>query len=357
MADDHRYDWLDDDAVERVLRGESVVAGCVADTDTDTSTDDGPDKAARLAAERLDAALRSLTAPLPDGPLPGEEAALAAFREARAAGAAPAAAPPAAHRARPSGVVRSFLRRRPLNAALALALAGCAVGGVAVAAGTGVLPVPFGRGAKEPAPATSVTVAGGAQTETLAPGTAGPRVTPSPGASDGRRTAEPDAYDTRRPGTATPGGPTDAPGRSPSATPSDGTGDDKADKGKDRDKDSDADNLGSRAWAARICREFLTNGKKRGAAGKGVGEEEMRSLERSAGGPGAANLRTYCEEVLSLFDSSDSSGSSGDDRAGVTGGSLMGGTRTVPRTRSRPHTSLPLPVPTPGVTLSDPAAL
>lgn len=347
MADDHRYDWLDDDAVERVLRGESVVAGCVADTGT--STDDGPGKAARLAAERLDAALRSLTAPLPDGPLPGEEAALAAFREARAAGAAPAAAPPAAHRARPSGVVRSFLRRRPLNAALALALAGCAVGGVAVAAGTGVLPVPFGRGAKEPTPATSVTVAGGAETETLAPAAPGPRVTPSPGASGGRHSAEPDAYGTRRPGTATPGGPTDAPGRSPSATPSDATGDDQADKG--REKNSDADALGSRAWAARICREFLTNGKKRGATGKGVGEEEMRSLERSAGGPGAADLRTYCEEVLSLFDSS------GDATAGATGGSLTGGTPTVPRTRSLPRTSLPLPVPTPGVTLSDAAAL
>ncbi|MEU7131937.1 hypothetical protein [Streptomyces sp. NPDC046261] len=347
MADDHRYDWLDDDAVERVLRGESVVAECVADADR--SPDDAPDKAARLAAERLDAALRSLTTPLPDGPLPGEEAALAAFREARAAAGAPAAAPPAAHRAGPSGVVRSFLRRRPLNTALALALAGCAVGGVAVAAGAGVLPVPFGRGGKEPTPASSVTVAGGG-TETLGPGTPGPRVTPSPGASGGRHTAEPDAYGSRRPGTATPGGTTPAPDRGPTATPHTGTGDDTADKDKGRDKSDDAETLGSRAWAAKVCREFLTHGKKRGG-GPGVGEEEMRTLERSAGGPGAVDLRAYCEEVLSLLDSS------GGDAAGAAGGPATGGARTLPRTRSRPHTSLPLPPATPGVTLFDASAL
>ncbi len=49
MADDHRYDhaWLDDDAVERLLRGAPLDAGAPAD--------------ARATAERLDAAFRTLT--------------------------------------------------------------------------------------------------------------------------------------------------------------------------------------------------------------------------------------------------------------------------------------------------------
>ncbi|MEU4208568.1 hypothetical protein AB0F13_00965 [Streptomyces sp. NPDC026206] len=338
MADDHRYDndWLDDDAVERLLRGESVVAESAA------VAGDGSDKSARIAAERLDAALKSLTGPLPDGPLPGEEAALAAFRRAHAAGAAPAVP----HAAGPVAVLRSFLHR-PAKAALALTLAGCAVGGVAVAAGTGVLPGPFGRAGKEPAPAASVTVAGGA--ETLAPGTPGPRATPSPGASGRGRTGGPDAHDTRRPGgTGTPdapGGRTGEPGRSPSASPRD-DGDTKG-KGDSGDTSGDANARGGRAWAARICREFLTNGTQRG----GVDDDEVRTLERNAGGPGAAAVRAYCERLLSALDATGGAGQ------GSGAGSAGSGSPALPRSRSRAHTVLPAPLPVPGVTLSDAAAL
>ncbi|MCC3779417.1 hypothetical protein K6I33_005038, partial [Streptomyces sp. UNOB3_S3] len=171
MADDHRYehDWMDDDAVERLLRGEFPAPR--------------EDEPASVVAQRLEVAFHSLT-DIPsagvvsasadtsaDAPLPGEEAALAAFREARAASAAPAPAPVTARGAglRPVEAFRSFLRR-PARTALALALAGCAVGGVAVAAGAGVLPGPFGRSGKEPSPSASVTLADETDVATVAPG-------------------------------------------------------------------------------------------------------------------------------------------------------------------------------------------
>ncbi|MEV5238973.1 hypothetical protein AB0K89_07650 [Streptomyces cinnamoneus] len=443
MADDHRYDndWLDDDAVERVLRGESVVAESATDAD-------GPEKAARIAAERLDAALRSLITPLPDGPLPGEEAALTAFRAARgAAGAAAAAetapagpaladangptratgpagaagsgfgagsgpagasgpasaagagavagsglagsgpvgsgsvggrgsdagtdlgpaagsgagdgrgsgvtrpvevAGPGRAVARPGraavpggrpvrgphggGRIRSFLQR-PVKAALALTLAGCAVGGVAVAAGAGVLPVPFGRGGKEPAPAASVNAA--ERPGTGATGAPSPYGTPSPGPSAGKRTGEPDTHGSPRPGagTSAPGGAPSGPGRSPSAPPRPGGERDTDDQGGTDDA-SGAPDGGGKVWATRICREFLASGKR-------VDEDAVRTLERNAASAGLTAVRTYCERLLSgvLEDT----------------GTPTGEASAKPRTRSR--ISLPDPLRTPGVTLSDASAL
>ncbi|NKY15961.1 hypothetical protein HGA06_18035, partial [Streptomyces somaliensis DSM 40738] len=73
MADE-RYEWLDHEAAERLLRGEPV---------------DADDDYAQWQAERLSEILdraREAATPLaedPSGALPGEEAALAAFRAAR----------------------------------------------------------------------------------------------------------------------------------------------------------------------------------------------------------------------------------------------------------------------------------
>ncbi|MFI1972757.1 hypothetical protein BLA24_26920 [Streptomyces cinnamoneus] len=394
MADDHRYDWLDDDAVERLLRGGNAAddeAGADAGSDqgdhedrqdapgatgsadgrpaaagaVDTAARTGadPDEAAAFAAsaERVTAALRALADPAPlrgadpAGPLPGEEAALAAFRAARATTEATAAAaavavhpgpvtPEVAHtgRRRPAFAVRSLFRR-PVKATLAMALAGCAVGGVAVAAGAGVLPGPFGGGSGEPAPANSVTMADGGA-ETAGTGSAGASAEPSHGGAHGTRPGEtPGTGGTHRPGSpsATPGGrATDG----PSATP---RRDGKDEKGTDPTREPKLP-VGGRDWAARICRDYLASGK-RGLSGPGVNEEEARTLERAAGG--SALVRAYCEQILGSADTgSGMSGGKKDDGSvwdDLRKGSLPG---TPPLNRSQP--SLGDPARQPGVTLS-----
>ncbi|MFI2075048.1 hypothetical protein [Streptomyces triculaminicus] len=388
MADDHRYDWLDDDAVERLLRGDFVAGrdeknaknAKILTTDTTDTTDttnaagamgtadttgvtsaagtnvggaDVTDAAtagtaadAGIVAERLEAALRSLAAPsvAAGAPLPGEEAAVAAFRAARASAAAPVA-PAAVRRARPFSALRSFLDR-PLKTVLALTLAGCAVGGVAVAAGTGVLPSPFGRAAKSPGSDRSVAAAEGSGTATVGPGTTAPGATPSPGRTGGKHSgagSEPSASGTPGKGAPSrPGGRETGPGRSPSATPPGG------DAGKDDgNKDDGQSGQTGQTWAARLCREFLTNGKRSGS-GSGLDEEGVRTLERSAGG--AAAIRAYCERLLSVID-----GDEADD--GSSGGSGDQVVPRPPRTRSQPHTSLLEPLPAPGVTFSGGTAL
>ncbi|MEU5977138.1 hypothetical protein [Streptomyces sp. NPDC047315] len=139
MADE-RYEWLDQDTAERLLRGEPVEA---------------LDEPARTEAVRLDRALRAAVpvAPSsgqpaePSGELPGEAAALAAFRAART--------PPGAKEDGGLGVVhigtapRSRRRRTrlssPFRFGVVAAVAGFAFGGVAVASGGDLLPSPFGN--------------------------------------------------------------------------------------------------------------------------------------------------------------------------------------------------------------------
>lgn len=342
MADDRRYDWLDDDAVERLLRGE-VLAGDMTD---DRARDD---------AARLDAALGALRVPAPadDAPLPGEEAALAAFRTARAAerGAALAAAPAGSaapvvrlgRTAARASAARTFLRR-PARSALALALAGCALGGVAVAAGTGVLPAPFGRGGREPAPATSVVA--DSDTETAAPAPGAPRTGPSRGTAGeghGRSTA-PSA-----PGSATPGG-------GPSATPGTGPGTasptpapPQQDRGRGKDDGRKGDD-GHPAVIVKLCRDYLdATGRN---SGKGVDNDTLSALERAAGG---AAVRAYCDHVLGTSAPGGGSGDQGGDTEGD------GGLRTPLRSVPHPLFGLPdlfrTPGVTPGVTFSEPLAL
>ncbi|UQI48263.1 hypothetical protein M1P56_30065 [Streptomyces sp. HU2014] len=360
MADDHRYDWLedwlDDDAVERLL---SAPAGaeCTAEApapptpgtrpalEKEPAPEPGPALETPLApappeAAALLAALRSLTPPpaAPGSPLPGEEAALAAFRAARAA-SAPEAAPttgtaslgaaPATSADRPTrvdaagtdtsvtsgpgapvipiaaGRRRRFGRRwRPVEVGVAMALAGCALGGVAVAAGTGVLPAPFKRSTAEPAAGASVSAlenGGAGSTEPGAPG-----ATPSRGKDDGpRESGRPSASAT--PGadaTAGHGGGRNAgPGASPSETRRRHDGDTREDRdggGRNDDRDDRKDDGketgagdGATTLATRLCRDYLTAQRRRDA----VDENDMRALERAAGA-GAAAIRKYCEKLL-----------------------------------------------------------
>ncbi|MFB6675641.1 hypothetical protein ACFCWG_25085 [Streptomyces sp. NPDC056390] len=184
MADEHNK-WLDRDAAERLLRGEPLEA---------------VDAATRARAARLAETLDALAVTRVDGgELPGEAAAVAAFRKARESGAEePGTATPKARHARPRGALapvsslhgpvghendantnaaidgyagsdvgsvrlarpgaRPVRWGRPVRFGMAAALAGCMIGGVAVAAGTGVLPSPFG-GRGEPGPAASVSAA------------------------------------------------------------------------------------------------------------------------------------------------------------------------------------------------------
>ncbi|ROQ96261.1 hypothetical protein EDE04_2720 [Streptomyces sp. 2132.2] len=165
MADE-RNRWLDKAAAERVLRGGPAVPG--------------GDPSARAAEARLRTALELLAAPqaCAGAELPGEAAAVAAFRAARGGAEVPAASGPSAvsgtsgtsgsvggdtsplvelGRVLPLGAPVSPARRgRPVRFGLVAALASVAVGGLAVAAGAGLLD----RGTHDsagPAPAVSLS--------------------------------------------------------------------------------------------------------------------------------------------------------------------------------------------------------
>ncbi|MEV5200859.1 hypothetical protein [Streptomyces sp. NPDC053720] len=298
MADE-RYEWLDKDAAERLLRGEPVdPVGGRSCTDAE-----------RLVAA-LDAAARA-TRPA-TAELPGEAAALTAFRtagrsaragtranaEGRSAGAealgpvrigaATGGSVPYVTASAATGRTRSARWSRPVRFGLVASLAGCALGGVAVAAGTGMLPGPFGR--NTPLPAASVSAE--ATPEELGSGlttdeTAQPPPSPSPkertskppaGPStpaEGRdhdrsgRTTEPGGGDKRKPGGASTG--------SPGGTRS--------------DKQTESPwNEASGDWYAKAlqaCRDYR-DGK--------LSEKRRHKLEALANG--ARNLDRFCDRVI-----------------------------------------------------------
>ncbi|WP_190022515.1 hypothetical protein [Streptomyces hiroshimensis] len=330
-------------------------------------------------AERLAAVLRSLVPPPApaDRALPGEDAALAAFRAARVAEEAPAFAAgpepepavrlgvPAGRPATGSGL---FSRWRPVKAALAMALAGCAIGGVAVAAGAGVLPGPFGGSGGQPAAAPSVSAFGDDRAESASPdGSRSPGGKPSRG-PDGSPsgTGRPDGSGSPTPGSGRSAAPADRdrPGgsASPSQRPGQGKGEDKGDDGR-------GDGTKAGPLATRLCRDYLAAQQRRDS----VDEDAVRTLERAAGLGEDADLRAFCENAVKSADGGDPARSgtisgSGDGRSGGGKGSGKAGgtgddggdwdspgrlTRLVPPVRSDPRFT----VPAPGVTFSDPTAL
>lgn len=296
MADE-RYEWLDKDAAERLLRGEPVdPVGGRSCTDAE-----------RLVAA-LEAAARA-TRPA-TAELPGEAAALTAFRaagrsaragtranaEGRSAGAealapvligaAAGGSVPYATASGATGRTRSARWSRPVRFGLVASLAGCALGGVAVAAGTGMLPGPFGG--NTPLPAASVSaeatpeeLGSGLTTDETAqpPPSASPKghpskppVSPSSPAENrdhGRsdRTTEPGG-DKRKPGGAT---------GSPGGTRS----------GKQTESPW---NEASGDWSAKAlqaCRDYR-DGK--------LSEKRRQKLEALANG--ARNLDRFCDRVI-----------------------------------------------------------
>jgi hypothetical protein len=276
MADE-QYRWLDRETAERLLSGEPL--GAVEGA--------GRDQAEHLA--RTLGAL-SATPPLTSDELPGEAAAVAAFRKARAERADAAAAPAATGGRETAGVCDAGLVRigtpgdsgtvtarpprwaRPARLALAAVLAVGMVGGAALAAGTGALRAPFGG--DEPGASVSASVTHPER----------PLVSPSP--SD-----------------APQGGST--PDDAPSGSSKGGAGaqgrdegrDDAAPKPDDR-KDGSGDHRGEITAACRDLRD-----------GKRLDPDRRRALRDAAGG---LRVWKYCKGVLSTA-APRSSGRGSDD--------------------------------------------
>lgn len=301
MADED-YRWLDRDAAERLLSGESI-DGTTIDDGTAT---DGTDHHAREQAARLAKALAALAADDRAGSvvpadisseLPGEAAALAAFREARGPKARAASTRVGAGETvrigRSAVPPRPTRWARPLRYGLAAVLAGCMVGGVAVAAGTGVLPSPFGD-REQPGPAASASSVASPE----------PLASPSEGASD-TPDVEPDDV------TTTPEDPSREPGSS--APPQEAERPEDASKGGtagttqpgsgDPQREDEA-----KGWYRKVvsaCRDYRS-GELQG--------EKRRRLEEAA--KGSRRVTEFCGRVLD--------GSSGSDREHNGGGSSGG---------------------------------
>lgn len=320
MADE-RYEWLDKEAAERLLRREPV-----------DPADGQPEKEAERLAAALDAAARSVRPAT--GELPGEAAALAAFRAvpraasrsasgtrsaSARAGRVPAAGPDGigetgmlapVHIGRAasgsgSGSGAAGFRgarpshwSRPIRFGLVASLACCAIGGVAVAAGTGVLPGPFGRQA--PSPATSVSAA--ASPEELGSGLTADDGTPEPpSGSASTESVPPQTPDSARPGGKDTAGPGSGGPTAPATDGETGTGphDGAASGSSDSGEGTDGDGAGkpdtsqddtSGAWYAKTlkaCRDYH-DGK--------LDDDRRRRLEALA--KGARNLDRFCDRML-----------------------------------------------------------
>ncbi|WP_262056064.1 hypothetical protein [Streptomyces sp. STR69] len=276
--------WLDRETAELLLRGESLEA---------------VDPAARDQAERLARTLGALSVEPTSGKteLPGEEAALAAFRAARTSNGVERSALGRTGRAhssdaglvrlgRPVETVRGPRLGRPAQFALTAALAVGLIGGVAVAAGTGVLPSPF----DDPAPAASISAAATPDRPLISPSPSGTFGSGTPSAGDGTAGSDDSS------GTAV-GGSTDR-------TPAAGSGDDEA--------------AHSRGWwsaVASSCRAVRD--------GKSLEPGRKHTLEGAAGG--TSHVWTYCKGLLKR--TGDGTDGQGDD--GKTGGS-QGGDQSGP---------------------------
>ncbi|MEU6057508.1 hypothetical protein [Streptomyces sp. NPDC047097] len=297
MADE-RNAWLDHDVAERLLRGDRV--------DLPTPVDPVDAESAAERARRLAEALGAVRAahapqPTPGRELPGEEAALAAFRAGRqtAAGSEAARGAELGPVRLGAGARRPSARRpgwaRGMRWGLAASVAGLAVGGVAVAAGTGVLPV-LGKGAEplpaatvsvEPAPSDSAAPARPTETGTgrptdpeapKAPERRRPPVSSPPGPSTGSQEREPGRP---RPGATDPADP--APERTEEDEEPGGT--DPGAGGSEQPKPSVGANWLERTVQA--CRDYrsgkLDNGRK-------------AALESDA--RGRANIERFCDRLL-----------------------------------------------------------
>ncbi|MGI5457310.1 hypothetical protein ACQEWB_29910 [Streptomyces sp. CA-249302] len=281
--------WLNREAAEALLRGESLEA-----VDAD----------ARDQAERLARTLGSLTSELPSSgaELPGEAAALAAFRTARSAAHDRRPAP--GHRAhaadtgrrsrshtsdaglvriggRPDADTRRRALSRPLRFGLTAVLAAGMVGGVTLAATSGVLPTPFGG--DEPGPAASVSAAVTPERPLISPSPNGLLGKPTPDGSTG--------------GSATPRN-----------TPTPGSSD---------KPDTRAGGWWWKQHAPSTCRDAL--------GGKELAPNRKQALETAAGGLAPDRVWKYCKHVLAGTDATSRDGKKTGKGGGQNGAGGQGG--------------------------------
>ncbi|MGA5189348.1 hypothetical protein ACPCSL_22545 [Streptomyces griseoincarnatus] len=283
MADE-RNRWLDAEAAERLLSGESPRAA---------------DPPAGDQAEQLAGVLRALSAPPPtaEGELPGEAAALAAFRASRDERTGQAdSAPHTGHgtgtgdsdvglirlgapRTGRSGTPGGARGPRPARLMLAAALVAGMVGGTAVLAGTGLLRTPFDDSRSGPAGAATATHP---QRPLISP--------PAQGATPDDR-HQGDAADGGRDGAQ--GG--EDPGRTPAAP---APGDGKAAHGA--------------RWKLVVsaCRSWHQ--------GRPVNGERRRVLHEAAGG--ASRVAAYCRGVTAEEGAGTKDGTADKGDKGAGGG-------------------------------------
>ncbi|MYQ42658.1 hypothetical protein B046DRAFT_02472 [Streptomyces sp. LamerLS-316] len=309
MADE-QHEWLDADAAEMLLRGEPV-----------ESVDDH----ARAEARRLEAALGAVRVPRPAGDeLPGEAAVLAAFREASRGGKRAGAAGPtgaagqqdALHTVRIGAARTAPLRRprwtRPLRYGLAVSLAGCALGGVAVA-GTGMLPAPFGGGGS-PAPAASVSAAATPEELGAELPDAGEPPSPLPSTSPGV-SGSPSATEVPDGGTAGGVGPTRQDGGG--ATDRESAGPD-TDTGSTQDDTDGREAPGGSSSRAEVLKKSIK--ACRGYREDTLSQEEKARLLELA--DGERNLDRFCDRLLGADgDGRGDEDTQGGDGKGTDGGS------------------------------------
>ncbi|MFI6287191.1 hypothetical protein ACIBCM_20995 [Streptomyces sp. NPDC051018] len=270
MADE-RYEWLDKETAEHLLRGEPVEA---------------LDEHARTQAVRLNRALHSVARPsFPgysgDGEMPGEAAATAAFRKARAdvrasGGEFPGSPRPAAARRSARGW------GRPVRFGVVAAVAGFAFGGVAVASGSGLLPSPFDG---PPGPRSTVSA-----------NPPGPPVSESP---QGRAESPPGDVGPSQPIPPRSGGPgsegsdTDPPGAKGK------NGRDKKSKDKKKQRKAELEQK-----TADACREYRSGT---------IAPDRRKRLEIAA--KGAGRVDKFCDKLLRESDGDDGDQGKPKDKA------------------------------------------
>ncbi|MFD0272709.1 hypothetical protein ACFVHB_02220 [Kitasatospora sp. NPDC127111] len=282
---------IDPDTAEQLLGG--AVGGPSAGQEASLT---GPD--ARTGHTAVAHVLAAAAAPAVAGELAGEEAALAAFREARLAPAPAVSASPVRRRS----MATATLARAFSTKAVAVVLGATALGGVAVAAGTGNLPSPLGGSGgsdHQPTVAGTSAPAAGSGTPGSGPGARQPAFGPSTGAPSA---AEPST------GAAKPSSP---------GAPASGEA------------------RGGSVPSAQIalCRGFTDRTGKGERPRTLVTDPQFGALVAAAGGPD--KVEEYCGEVLRRASDDDRLGATPQPRSsndgtngnanGTTGGNTGGG--------------------------------
>ncbi|MFE7188248.1 hypothetical protein [Kitasatospora sp. NPDC057541] len=306
---------IDRDTAERLLAG--AVGGPSAGRDASLTGPDGttghtgtlpPEHGPE---ERVTRVLAAAAAPATRGELAGEEAALAAFREARLAPAPAVPAAPAPVRRR--SMATAALTRAFSTKAAVVMLGATALGGVAVAAGTGNFPSALGGGSDEPRHAVApVTSTATTATATAGARSAAPSAEPFTAAAAGGTSGAPSdgssSGPSGGPATAAPSTPANRPStpQPSTATPGDGRG------------------PSNPAAHAALCKAFSDRAGKGERPRTTVGDPQFGGLVAAAGGPD--KVEEYCARLLAAVGGDDQQGGPAPSRSGAaTSGNGGGG--------------------------------